>query len=359
MSVSTQLMQKLLIAALVALLGACAVQPVEEVPLAEKVAQLQKEFKFGAAKRAIENAAEGEEWTAQARQELLQNNLKASSAYEKAVISEASSLQEEQSWASANELYQGALQAYPESQTLREALNTFYISRDAFHRKQLLAYRILRAKRLPEELKRLKMINDSGDPDRYQQGLAEASDIAEALLAEGQRLMAGKKWRDARNMLQLSRNLRDDERTNTALRVVKARIKPARVASKPKPLLEEVVPEAQLKVDEAAVAAALHRYRYSVRQKNLVNAKLHLDEALTLKPGDAALAKEQSRLAALIVTDVDQRIEQGKYQYSLGDIDKAIEHWEYAYALSPEDEALRERLQKAHRFRNRYEQLKR
>ncbi|MEM8498406.1 MAG: hypothetical protein AAF542_10320 [Pseudomonadota bacterium] len=359
MGVSAQISKRLLIAALLALLGACAVQPVEELPLDQKVVQLQKEFKFGAAKRAIENAPEGEEWSAKARQELLQNNRKASSAYEQAVISEASSLQKEQAWASANELYQGALQAYPESHTLREALNNFYISRDDFHREQLLSYRILRAKRLPEELNKLKMIGESGDPEQYQLGLAEASDIAEALLAEGQRLMAGKKWRSARSMLQLSKNLRDDERTNTALRVVKTRVKPTRVAKKPKPLLEEVVPEAQLKVDETAIAAAMHRYRYSVQQKNLVNAKRHLDEAIILKPGDSKLEREQSRLAALIQTDVGQRIEQGKYQYSLGDIDKAIEHWEYAYALSPEDEALRERLQKAHRFRNRYEQLKR
>lgn len=346
-------------AALFALLSACATQPVEQVPLDQKVAQLQKEFKFGAAKRAIENAPEDEQWSAQTRQTLLQSNHKASSAFEQAVISEASSLQKEQAWASANELYQGALKAYPESQTLREALNRFYISRDDFHRKQLLAYRILRAKRLPAELNKLKLIGESGDPDKYQQGLAEASDIAEALLAEGQRLMARKKWRSAQNMLQLSKDLRIDERTDTALRVVKTRVKPVRVVRKPKPQLEEVVPEAQLKIDEAAIAAALHRYRYAVQQKNLVSARQHLGSALALNPGDQELAKEQSRLAAIIETDVNQRIEQGKYQYSLGDIDKAIEHWEYAYALSPEDEALRERLQKAHRFRNRYEQLKR
>ncbi|MFK7730729.1 MAG: hypothetical protein AB8B48_03825 [Pseudomonadales bacterium] len=350
---------RLLIAAMFVLLGACAIQPVEEVPLDQKVTQLQKEFKFGAAKRAIESAPEGEQWSAKARQKLLDNNRKASAAYEQAVISEASSLQKEQAWASANDLYQGALQAYPESQALRDALNTFYISRDDFHRKQLLAYRVMRAKRLPGELQKLKLIGESGNPDKYQQGLVEASDIAEALLAEGQRLMARKKWRSAKSMLQLSKALREDERTNTALRVAKTRVKPVRVVKKPKPRLEEVIPQAQLKVDEAAIAAALHRYRYSVQQKDLVSARQHLDSALTLKPGDPELAKEQSRLAALVETDVVQRIEQGKYQYSLGDIDKAIDHWEYAYALSPEDEALRERLQKAHRFRNRYEQLKR
>ena len=68
MSVSAQISKRLLIAALLALLGACAIQPVEEVPLDQKVAQLQKEFKFGAAKRAIENAPEGEEWSAKAKQ---------------------------------------------------------------------------------------------------------------------------------------------------------------------------------------------------------------------------------------------------------------------------------------------------
>lgn len=344
---------------LLSVLTACASQPVEEVPLADKVAQLQKEFKFGAAKRAIENAAEDARWSEQARQKLLAGNIKASSAYEQAVISEALSLQKEQSWATANELYQGALKAFPESQVLRGALNEFYISRDAFHRKQLLAYRILRAKRLPDELQRLKLISESGDPDEYQQRLLEASSIAEALLAEGQRLMARKRWRSAQNMLQLSKALRDDERTNTALRVAKTRVKPVRVTRKPKPQLEEIVPAAQRLIDEKAIAAAMHRYNDAIQQKNLVDARHQLKAALALKPNDRSLSREQSRLEALIKTDVDQRIEQGKYQYSLGDIDKAIDHWEYAYALSPEDEALRERLQKAHRFRDRYEQLKR
>ncbi len=346
-------------AMLFALLSACASQPVEDTPLDQKVAQLQKEFKFGAAQRAIENAAGDEQWTEQARQSLLAGNRKASAAYEQAVISEASNLQEEQSWAAANELYQGALRAYPESQALRDALNAFYISRDDFHRKQLLSYRVLRAKRLPEELKRLKLLSESGDPDKYQQGLDEASAIAEALLAEGQRLMARQKWRSAKNMLQLSKALREDERTDTALRVANTRVKPARAAKKLKPELKEVVPEAQRRVDEAAIAASLDRYRYSVAQKNLVDAQQHLNTALALNPDDSSLKREQARLEALITSDVNQRIEQGKYQYSLGDIDKAIDHWEYAYALSPDDEALRERLEKAHRFRSRYEQLKR
>lgn len=340
-------------------LGACAMQPKTPLSLQEKVAQLQAEFKFGAAERAINNA-DPELYDPDTKQQLLQSNTSAARAYEKRIIGEVAKLQDQQQWGEALARSRSALSAYPESDKLNEHSNTLFLARDQFLRKKLLAHRLLRAKRIPAERDNLRALADASAEarfiDRYQQLNAEADEIAEALLTEGQRRIAKKQWRSAREVLQLSQALREDERTSTALRVAKSNIKPKR-RPKPKPAAKPIKVEPV--IDTAAVEAALHRYRYAMQQQDLLAAQKHLSEAKQLNPDDAEIQRESKRLNATISTTVEQRVEQGKYQYSLGDIDKAIDHWEFALQLTPDDQALKERLQRARRFRDRYEQLKR
>ena len=341
-----------------AFLSACALQPKVELSFEQQLKLLQNEMRFGTAQRSLERA----ELDTQSKEILLAENQAMASEYETKVINTANQLQRKNAWQDAGDTYKQALGVFPESERLNASNSRFLVARDDYRRKALLQHRILRAKRIPAELSNLEAITDAGgDKDFKTMKLAlseEAERTAEALLSEGQRLLAAKRWKNAKTVLDLSLALKPDERTATALRIAKTNIKPPR-KRKPRAVAKKEQPTPEIKVDESAVSAAMHRYRYALKTKNLVTARTQIELARQLKPEDETLKREQTQFLSLLASDAKQNIEQGKYYYSLGDIETAIKHWEQAYALTPTDDALRERLQKARRFRDRYEQLKR
>lgn len=343
---------------LCAILSACALQPKVELSFEQQLKQLQNEMRFGTAQRSIERA----ELDTTLKEALLAENQALAGNYEEKVINTAKQQQKKNAWQDAGGTYKQALGQFPESRRLNTANSGFLVARDDYRRKMLLQHRILRAKRIPAELRNLEAITGAGgDQDFISMQLAlseEAEQTAEALLSEGQRLLASKRWKSAKTVLDLSQTLRADERTAIAVRLAKSNIKPPR-KQKPRVVAKKVQPAPEILVDESAVSAAMHRYRYALQTKDLVKARTQIELARQLKPDDEILQREETQFLSLLASNAEQNIEQGKYYYSLGDIETAIKHWEQAYALTPNDDALRERLQKARRFRDRYEQLKR
>ncbi len=344
------------------LLSACALQPKVEQSFEQKLAQLQAEHRFGAAKRSIERE-DSESLDRAQKQLLLAENDKSAVAYEQAVIASAAKLQRKNAWAEAGTELDQALSVFPESTALVGANNRYLEARDKFLRSALQAHRLMRARRIPGELESLNAISAAGGGPEYEasrdQLLRESEATAEALLAQGQKLLANKRWREAKDVLTLSQRLQEDSRTETALRVAANNIKPQRSKRPKKPKTKPVPIEPENSVDSAAVAAAMHRYRYELQRKEFAQAREQIELARKLDPNDKSVAEEYKQFSALLNSNAKQHIEQGKYHYSLGDIDTAIQHWETAYALTPTDDALKERLQKARRFKSRYEQLKR
>ncbi len=342
-------------------LTACALQPEQDIGFDEKLAKLQGQSRFGAAERLIDSA-DPEMLGTEQREQLRTANSKAARQYEQAIIDEANILSDEESWGDAMALYETARSVFPESDRLFQEADKLLIKRDRYLRHQLLAHRVLRAKRLPEELENLQRISDASQSPKYIGELArlqaEADDVAEALLSSGQKLIARKEWRDARAILALAGTLKEDERIETALRVAQSNIKPRR-KNTPKPVVAATPePDPEPVVDQEAVAKALQQFQSALQGNDFVSARQHLDTARQLDPDNDQVKQLMERLRRRTQTTVEQHIEQGKYQYSLGEIDQAINHWETAYELAPDNEALRERLLKARRFRDRYEQLK-
>lgn len=344
------------------LLSACALQPKVELGIEQRIAQLQSEHRFGAAQRSIEREST-EVLADDKKQQLLADNAKQANDYERRIIALTSTQQQNEEWAKAGTELNRALSAFPESAPLVDAHNAYLEARDDFLRDALQAHREKRAQRIPDELESLSSISGAGggpdytaSRDRLQK---EAENTAVALLVSGQKLLAKKRWREAQKVLKLSKRLQEDSRTDTALRVAARNIKPLPSKRKTKPTNKPIVVEPENIVDEPAVAAAMHRYRYELQRKNFAQAKEHISKAQQLSPDDQNVAGEYRQFLSLLNSNAKQHVEQGKYHYSLGDIDTAITHWETAYALTPNDDALKERLQKARRFKTRYEQLKR
>jgi tetratricopeptide (TPR) repeat protein len=90
----------------------------------------------------------------------------------------------------------------------------------------------------------------------------------------------------------------------------------------------------------------------------LLRAQRQLGQALTLQPHDSDLLKEQNALQQVVQKHVQEKLENGKYLYSMGEVDAAIAAWQVAAALAPQDQALQQRLERAQKFRQRYEELK-
>jgi len=350
---------------LICLLAACAQQPLSTLSTEQQVKLLQKADKYGAAARILESV-EPPTLESGKISALKKHNAEIAELFEQRVINDLGVLQKNAKWGEATALIDQSLGNFPESSRLDTAAKELKSARDTFQHNKLIEHRILRAKRLPGELENLHALDDaSSDPAlaaEYQRLLLESDATAEALLAEGQTLMAQKQWKRADQLLKLSFALRNDQRTSTALRLTKSNYSPKRRQRSAKRLGSDSA-EMELQAVEfnsaQLAATAMRRYRELLQQNELAAARLELNRAEQLLTEDQQIQRETLRLDGLIASAVKTRVEQGKYEYSLGNMEQAIGHWEYAFALAPADEALKERLEKARLFKERYEKLKR
>lgn len=167
--------------------------------------------------------------------------------------------------------------------------------------------------------------------------------------------MAKSDWKAAKKLLRLSNSLREDERTDTALRVVSTKVK--RVVVRKRKPVKPVVKNTPEVIDDG-YESAMRGYFSSLKDGQLLTAKQHIEKAVALSPNNEQSIQYKTSLDQLIDKTVGQHVENGKYLYSIGDIDSAIQDWQAAYKLAPNNEALKERLEKAQRFQDRYESLK-
>jgi tetratricopeptide (TPR) repeat protein len=332
-------------------LAACATQPKETLTFDEKFAQLKAEHKYGAAMRLLEANAE---FTTEQRESEQESLGKTIVEFEKQQHTQASQLQKQKQYGDAIALYQQALLNYPESLALREHLQGLYSQRDNYVETLQLTYLVDRAKSLEKELATVAAISDAQRENTEKKALldrlhAERDSTALALLQEGQRRLALKEIKPAMHYLQLSQRLKADERTETALRLAKRQQKPRkvrRVVAKPKP------------VAPSELDVALSAYQDYLDNNQLRKALLEIRKAVKLAPEDSNIRARKVALDKRIDKLVDVAIEEGKLQYSQGNINAAIERWQAATVLAPYNDALKERLAKAIRFRERYEALR-
>ena len=116
-------------------------------------------------------------------------------------------------------------------------------------------------------------------------------------------------------------------------------------------------PDSNVDID-FALTQIMTAYHAARHQGDLIFAQRKLKQALSLRPHSGNLATEQSALTAAVQKHVQEKLENGKYLYSMGEVDAAIAAWQIATALAPDDQSLQQRLERAQKFRQRYEELK-
>lgn len=356
------------------MLAGCATQLRTVSDLSAHVEQLTSEHHYGAARLSIGRfSAPG---TAAAHNtgqldQLRKSVAAAAARYESDTINAARELVTQDNWHAAQQMYHDAQRRYPESQALVNAQKEFKARRDAHIAHLRIIQYAEKAAYLNTEIKQLEKIN-AATPFNLdaKRELARQKDqrrlIASALLDAGERQLAAKNHTEARRYLTLSHNLIANAAAQQALRRLprppKRRPKKAKTPAQPKPIavvapVPVTRPDTNVDAD-AEFKQALAAYRAARRQGDLRHAQYQLAQALTLQPSNSKLLEERKALATVVEKHVQQKLENGKSLYSVGEIDAAIAAWQAAAELAPQNQALQQRLERAQKFRQRYEELK-
>ncbi|MGI9286407.1 MAG: hypothetical protein ACR2P1_13545 [Pseudomonadales bacterium] len=352
------------------MMAGCASQIRTASDLSAHVEQQVSEHRYAAALLSISKFSKPEADTEQLSK--LRDRVNAAAArYESDTINTARKLVAQGNWHAAQLVYHDARRRYPEGLALNKAEEDFEAQRDAFIAHLRVIQYAEKAKYLNAEIAQLEQITAAApfnlDAKRE---LARQKDqqqlIATALLDAGERQLSAKNYAQARRYLTLSNNLIASTATQKALRQLprpvkklpkkaKARINPAPV----KVLEPALVIRPDTNVDtDAEFKQTVASYRTARKQGDLLRAQRQLGQALTLRPQNNSLLEEQKTLAEVVRKHVQEKLENGKYLYSMGEVDAAIAAWQIAAALAPQDQALQQRLERAQKFRQRYEELK-
>lgn len=359
-----------LAALMLLMLAGCATQIRSGDDLAAHVAQQISEHRYGAAVLSIDDFASSNVRTRQVDQ--LRGDVSAAAArFEAATINTAEKKVAQGDWHAAQLIYRRACYSYPESTVLGAAETDFTARRDAHVEHLRIVQYAEKARYLNAEIAQLEQINAATPFDLdTKRELARQRDqqklIASALQNAGERQLTAKNYSQARDYLTLSNNLISNAATQAALRKIpppvkqrpekiKATIKPAPVKTAAPALIAR--PDSNIDVDEE-LKQAMAAYYTAREQGDLLLAQRHLGQALSLQPGSNELVVERGALNAAVQQRVQEKLENGKYLYSMGEVDAAIIAWQIAAALAPGDQALQQRLERAQKFRKRYEELK-
>lgn len=353
----------------IALVCGCATAPQTRQydSLSQHVDALVQAHEFGAALRIIDKNASTDS-NPELRITLREQTIQAARRYEQDSIDAAARLQESDQWGASLALYEQRLQHFPESRRLADAAAIARRERDEFVHQTTVELYTRRAQRLNDEIISVQALRAASDEQiqlpmqLLESLLSERDTVASTLLAEGERLSARGQYPQAVKLLTLSRALRKDERVETALRVTQRKLRPRPVkasasakaslgpAAKSK-LVEELALQQKIRTATRKVGAALQENRLFVAKNEL--AALH-----KLDADNAETKRLQTRLDGLFAKVLTRRLEEGEYEYAQGNIDAAIRHWQVAQQIRPDDESLSERLEKAQRFKQRYEALR-
>lgn len=124
--------------------------------------------------------------------------------------------------------------------------------------------------------------------------------------------------------------------------------------------LEKTAPRPRQKAQSApasALASALATLDEALAKNQLDAAQLQLKTLRAKYPGNTQVEQRSLRFEQQRQQFVTTALEEGRRYYSAGDLGKAIESWEAAYLLDPDNQDLRDRIDRAQRFRAKVESL--
>ncbi len=355
---------------LLLILAGCATQIRNSSVLAFHVDQLISEHHYGAALLSIDEFAARNADVEQLSR-LRHRVANAATGYESTTIDAARTRVAQGDWHAAQLIYRKARYRFPESVVLGAAETDFTTRRDLHVEHLRIDQYAEKASYLNAEIAQLEQINAATPFNLYtKRELAHRKEeqalIAKALLKAGERQMEAENYVAAKRYLTLSNKLMVSATAENALRQIPRPVEQQPIKGKPETQLAVVkiaepalITRLDSNIDIDVELAHVMKAYYSAREQgDLLVAQYQLRQAKRLQPYSADLAIEQQALLTVVQEYVQEKLENGKYLYSTGDVDAAIAVWQIATTLDPDNPAIQQRLQRAQKFRQNYEELK-
>jgi len=276
----------------------------------------------------------------------------AAAQFRRQTVQEASELQQQERWADADQRLLTAMQQLPDDEAFVVHYRRFDEVREARRQQAQYDFDVAYAQNLPQMLQSARAIFDLKPQDdsaatRLNQLQNDAESISARLAHHAQSAQAAGDLIAAERDYRFAAALSNDETLATKGEDI-ARQLAKTTAQKQRVIQQHAQVNLQTQLRE--LDALLEKNQLEPAQAML--AKLHQ------RYGESnELASRQTKFDALRQQAVASAIEQGRHFYSAGELAKAIEVWEWAYLLDPGNVELRDRIDRARRFRAKVESL--
>jgi tetratricopeptide (TPR) repeat protein len=333
---------------MVVLLGCTPTPKIPTPTPTVNVAELQEQHRYLSALKTLNASARNAPDYIEQRDALLA----AARDYQTALIRELSELLQQQQFVQAQQQLEAAQNELPISRELDQFSEQLYAARDRYQRRYLDEILQLRSGTLLKERQLYQALQKAATDSELQQLVAHQHDDAEYFASQlseaGTRAFAQSDYSKAVQYLGLANQLTP----STALAQQLKRAEQALTASKQKQQNARSV-EREQRYRELSTA-----FLQDLQQRDYAAARSQLDQLKILNIHNDELEAAQSELDSAIHNFVKQQTDAGNRLYSEGHIEDALQRWRQAVALSPSAE-LTERIDKAQRFIDRLEQLRR
>lgn len=270
--------------------------------------------------------------------------------YQTQVLHDVDELAKQKQFAQAQALLDKILPELPESDELRSFTEQFQNNRDRYVQKTLDQLYQLRVSQLPREATIYQALqNSASDPElralaaRHQQ---DTEFFARQLAAAGAQALAQGENSKAVQYLTVANQLNPSPQL--AQQLSRA---------------EQAISNNREKYQAARYAEREQKYRelnggiqQALQDRDYVAARQLLEQAKALSIHNEDTEAYQRKLDTAVNAFVKRRVEDGNRRYANGHIEEALQIWRQADSLAPSQE-LKERIEKAQKFMERYQQL--
>jgi hypothetical protein len=269
-----------------------------------------------------------------------------------AAIADAQQLRAQQHWADADQRLLAALQLLPDDAALKAEYAQFDELREKQRSLTQHEFDLAYARSLPVLLQHARAVYELKPQDtvaatqlKYLQDTA--SSMVGRLSVAAQRARQQGDMPDALESLRLAAQLSGEQSLGQQARQLEQELAKTQQQSRAKTQRAAV---SALAGELAALDELLDKSKLEAAQSQL--------KILSVKyAGNAQLQQRTQRFERQRQQFVGSAIEQGKRYYSSGDLARAIETWEAAFLLDPGNQDLRDRIDRAQRFRAKVESL--
>lgn len=331
---------------LLVILTGCVHTPQTPAPTVS-IEQLQTEHRYLSALKALNTQARNDPHFVEQRDTLLA----AARNYQTELIHNLTELMQQQQFAQAQQLLEGAQSELPISRELDQFSEQLYAAKNRYQQRLIDEIMQLRSATLLKEQSLYQALQKAASDPELQQLVARHQADTEYFAAQlsqaGARALAQNDYQKAALYLGLANQLAP----SAALAQQLKRAEQALITNKQK---QQTARSSEREQRYRELNNAFTQY---LQQRDYLNARAQLEQAKLLAVHGDELEAAQTQLDAAIADFVKQQTDAGNRLYSDGHIEEALQRWRQAALLTPSAE-LTERIDKAQRFIDRLQELR-